>query len=169
MLNLRERPDAASPALAALPPDGSGVEVVALSGDGARAQVNAGEAAGWAALRFLAPNHDSAWTDWQVPPTCAGAEPFWSIQVHVADDSATLTLPEDGPRPLHIAGATMAEGGAPVAGFRFEDMGTTGFATIIGALCRDGMSDRGTGLSIGLFLPGEVGLTGYSGCCRLAP
>ena len=63
----------------------------------------------------------------------------------------------------------MVAGGGRVAGFHLIDTGAPAFATVTAQVCSDGMSDRVMGLAVGLFFTSATGLTGYSGCCRLAP
>ena len=59
VLNVRAAPDPAAPILAELPPDATGVEVIALSDDGAWALLPRPEGQGWASTRFLAPNDET--------------------------------------------------------------------------------------------------------------
>jgi uncharacterized membrane protein len=169
VLNVRAAPDAAADLLATLPPDGTGIEVVGLSPEGTWAQVNAGETAGWVALRFLAREPGPDWTALQRPLGCYGTEPFWSLRIDPAAAIATFETPVEDARPMRIDWATTVAGGPPAAGFMLDDAGAPGFATITTGLCSDGMSDRMMGLSSTLFFAAEGGLTGYSGCCRLLP
>jgi uncharacterized membrane protein len=169
VLNVRAAPDAAAEILDTLAPDATGVEVVALSPGGDWAQVNAGDRAGWVALRFLAREPGPDWTALQSPLVCYGTEPFWSLRIDPAGGVATFETPVESARPMRIDWAVTGAGGPPMAGFMLDDSGAPGFATITPAACSDGMSDRAMGLSAGLFYDSETGPSGYSGCCRLAP
>ncbi|MGQ0567115.1 MAG: SH3 domain-containing protein [Gemmobacter sp.] len=169
VLNVRAEPDAGAAILSGLAPDAARIEVVGLSPDGDWAQVNAGDMAGWVALRFLARDPGPDWTALQTPLACYGTEPFWSLRIDPSAATATFETPIESARPMWIDRAAIVEGGPPAAGFLLRDGGGAGFATVAAGACSDGMSDRMMGLTATLFTPSGTGLSGYSGCCRLAP
>ena len=169
VLNVRAAPDAAAAAIAGLSYDASGIEVVALSADGKWAQVNVDEAAGWAALRFLAREPGPDWTALQSPLECHGTEPFWSLSLNPSGNGAYYELAGNEGFVAAVVWSAAATNGSPVAGFRLDHAEFDGFATVTAGSCSDGMSDRMMGLSVGLFLTTPKGEVGYSGCCTLAP
>ena len=89
VLNVRAAPDPAAPILAELPHDATGVEVIALSDDGAWALLPRPEGQGWASTRFLASDDDPAAIPF--PLRCLGTEPFWSVELR--EDGATWEAP----------------------------------------------------------------------------
>lgn len=164
VLNIRALPDAKSEVIGALAPDATGVEVVALAEGGRWGRVNAGEQAGWAAMRFLAPDDEAPWWQLAAPLSCYGTEPFWGLQIAPGGASARLSDPNAGDHDL--GPATLWDRPMNRAGLGLSFAG--GFATIEARACDDGMSGREYGLSILLF--GGFGGDRYSldGCCSLA-
>ena len=76
VLNLRTGPGTGFPIASTLPPDAKGVEVLALSPDGAWAKTAGPEGPLWAAARFLARQSGAGWDGPETPLTCSGTEPF---------------------------------------------------------------------------------------------
>lgn len=162
VLNIRERPDAGSAVIGTLAPDATGVEVVEIS-DG-WAMVTTGERSGYAALRYLAPEPAPAWNSLQVPLTCLGTEPFWSLEIDPATSELrrrTPDRPEVETTPLTAAwpGSTLAPDMAVVV----ED----GIAVLSPKACSDGMSDRRYGIAIQIFRTGTGYIDRDLGCCML--
>ena len=161
VLNIRERPDADSSILGTLPPDATGVEVIAVN-DG-WAVVNGPELTGYVALRFLAREAGPAWNSLEVPLTCLGTEPFWSLALDPATGVATLNTPEDPEgRALALGQTWPGAMWAPAAAVSLPD----GMAVLYPAECSDGMSDRSYGIAADLFLTGPD-RPRLSGCCLL--
>jgi uncharacterized membrane protein len=169
VLNLRAGPGTGYAVVGSLPPDATGVEVVAPSEDLAWGLVNHGEGAAWARLAFLE-RRPGQWAG-AFPPlaSCFGTEPFWSVSVE--GDAVRLSTPDDAEG---VSGWLAGRWGASGRRDRFaarllwED-GAPGFATIRAERCSDGMSDREYGLSVDL-MPGRGGEGGelLSGCCSLS-
>lgn len=177
VLNVRAAPGASAEMIGSLAPDATGIEVVALSDDGAWGRVNTGEASGWTAMRFLVRQPGQGADDWSTglaPATidCFGTEPFWTLTLR---PGGTLAYSALG----HADGATRPGGYEPLSptastgkrGFfgwlETEPLGLTG---IIGhGTCSDGMSDRLYGLEIDLIVSDGDGDRIATGCCRLRP
>lgn len=164
VLNLRAQPDATAPILGALPPDATGVEVVAVQ-DG-WAAVTVGEVTGHASLRYLVREAGPDWNALETGLICLGTEPFWSLEIDPAKGVATYRSPEDAaPNPSPLTETWPGTPWAPTAAIAFSD----GFAVLRPAACSDGMSDRGYGISVDVFLQGSGSGARRAGCCRLAP
>ncbi|NNU79022.1 SH3 domain-containing protein [Halovulum dunhuangense] len=173
VLHVRENPRATAGLVGSLPPDATGVEVVALSESGDWAQVNIGEASGWVSMSYLAaqPGANADGTYFDRPLRCVGTEPFWTLNVTGGDgpvdltqlSGASLTLsPELRLRLANMAGAAQLLEAATPEGGR-----TT--ATLRRQQCSDGMSDRAYGLSLDMLIRGPGGDAAFvSGCCTLA-
>ena len=162
VLNIRAAASAEAPVIGTLAPDATGVEVVAVQ-DG-WAVVNTGEGNGYAALRFLVRTDGPDWPSLEMPMTCLGTEPFWSLEIDPARSETRLRTPED--EGLQTAPITANWPGLPwssVAAVTLPD----GIAVLSPAECSDGMSDQSYGIAADLFLerPDRMRL---SGCCHLA-
>ena len=168
VLNIRAGPSSAAPVIGTLAPDARGIEVVARSEAGTWGQVNTGERAGWASMRFLErqPGQDeSALPD---PVRCFGTEPFWSLDV------ARSGLRLDGPGIARVetplAARSAASGIRGRYGFAGENVADA--VAVHGIVrreaCTDGMSDRRFGLSLDLLVTSGGVLSQYAGCCSLA-
>jgi uncharacterized membrane protein len=161
MLNIRAAPDANAPVIGALPPEATGVEVIAVT-DG-WAVVNTAEGTGHAALRFLRREDGPAWNSLQAPLTCLGTEPFWSLAIDPAAGETRFATPEvQDPQTAPIGQTWPGQIWAPAAALSLPD----GVAVLSPALCSDGMSDRSYGIAIDLFLQGGDRQR-LSGCCQL--
>jgi len=162
VLNIRERPSADAPVVGALPPDATGVEVIAMSGTWA--QVNTAEQTGYVAARYLLRDPSPAWNALETPLDCFGTEPFWSLAIDPSARTATMVSTDD----LNGTATTIVEiwpgmPWAPVAALSTPE----GTIVLSPAACSDGMSDRSYGIAIDLFLTGPAGGR-LSGCCSLA-
>lgn len=161
-LNVRATPSTTAERIGTLAPGATGIEVVARDATGAWGQVNAGEASGWVALRYLAAQPE-VWVPDSVPPglRCLGTEPFWGLAI--GDGAITWSTPE-GTRSLPSAAAL----DAGVPGDPRRALVADGLtATIAPAACSDGMSDRAFGLEALVVLQGGERL--LTGCCTIAP
>lgn len=161
ILNVRARPDARAPVIGVLAPDAGGVEVIEADETLRWGRVNAGEASGWASLRYLE-RRPGQW-DGAFPAiaACFGTEPFWTLEV--AGDRLEWITP--GGR---VAGEVSARLGSVARrdrhGLAGSVEGAPLAAVIRGERCGDGMSDRAYGLAFDAILGSVV----YSGCCTLA-
>lgn len=169
VLNIRAEPSASAARLGALAPGAAGVEVTALSPDGRWGRVNAGEASGWVAMRYLARQTGPGWDGLAAPLACSGTEPFWSADYDPAARAFTLRTPEDpAGRRLDVLWHRATAGRSGRIGVLLPE----GFALLAAEDCSDGMSDRAYGLSISLFPAAgpaaEGAAAGLSGCCSLA-
>lgn len=173
VLNIRTMPDASASILSELPPNATGIEVIALDPTGKWAQVNTHEFAGWVATRYLAPEQ-SAWVHGELPKTlrCVGTEPFWSLRA----DGPQMILSEPGnpdPTERRLNLRRVMDRGfegerlrALIAG---DGIGRL-TAVIQPAACSDGMSDRSFGLNATVILDGQSAPSRMlTGCCSVAP
>lgn len=158
VLNLRAEPSASSEKLGELAANATGVEVVDLTFDGKWGRVNAGEIAGWVAMRYLArrPDHPDLWLTPRL--VCSGTEPFWSLTI---DQGVSARFDPMADQAQSMPAGTLKPGVAVVNRFMIA-LGDN-LAIIRQEQCHDGMSDRAYGLEISLVLGDSL----YSGCCSL--
>ncbi len=171
VLNIRVGPDAESAAMGSLPPNSKAVEVVVLSPDGKWGQVNAGEGAGWVALRFLHKRDRPDWFALEYSLECSGTEPFWTLFVDPPTKTAHINTPEEEGPELDITGAWPGTAGQPIAAVQYASEEASGVAVLRGQVCSDGMSDQSFGIWLDLFQaasPDQPART-LHGCCRLTP
>lgn len=161
VLNIRAAPDAGAEVIGTLAPDATGVEILSVAGGWGL--VNAGEASGYVAMRFLERADAPDWNLLETPLTCLGTEPFWSLQIDPEGRKATFSSPGDTNGPaldnVHLWPATPW---APAAAVGLP----VGTAVLQPLHCSDGMSERSFGISVDLFL-GAPDTMRLSGCCRL--
>lgn len=160
VLNIRAAPDSAARIIGSFSPDATGIEVIAES-DG-WASVNSGEGLGYVAARFLRAEAGSPWYRLDRPISCFGTEPFWSFDIdgrQMTTSFASAGAADPVSRP--VLGLWAGEAWAPTAAVKIAE----GMAVLRPASCSDGMSDRGYGIAIDLFLNG--GDHRISGCCTL--
>lgn len=161
VLNIRAAPDAGSAIIGALSPDATAVEVIAVE-DG-WALVNTKDGSGYAAIRFLKRMDEPDWNSLQTPLTCLGTEPFWSLVLDPATDTAKLVASDDqNGYSLQIEQSWPGNLWAPAAALSLPQ-GTVVFHP---AECSDGMSERSYGIAVDLFLT-QPEKQRLSGCCRL--
>jgi uncharacterized membrane protein len=161
VLNIRAQPDANAPIIGEIPPDAMGVEVVAVS-DG-WAVVNTPDVTGYVALRFLEREEGPPWNALELPLTCLGTEPFWSLALDPVAGTAKFSTPEDAEAHNLTLGQTWPGAPwAPSAAVSLPD----GMAVFSPAECSDGMSERSYGIAADLFLTGPDRQR-LSGCCLL--
>jgi uncharacterized membrane protein len=167
VLNVREHPDASAPIIGTLAPDTAGVEVVDLDSTGRWARVNAGERAGWAAMRYLQAE-SNLWIPGALPPglVCLGTEPFWSLR---PDSHRVIYSTPEAERALPL-GAALDTGlpGDPRRVLIAVDGEGRLTATIAPKTCSDGMSDRAYGLGVAVVLEGPGAPELRTGCCSIA-
>lgn len=173
VLNLREEPSAGAGVAGSLAADATGIEVVRLSPDGKWGRVSRGEGAAWVSMRYLARQPAAGWETLGQPLRCLGTEPFWAFDLDTPAGQIRLSRPgQSDPLPLAIDWSRFGSGAGGFAGLSLSDgQGGTGFASLTGAACSDGMSDREFSISVRLFLnlqdPDSTGRSGYFGCCTL--
>lgn len=154
-LNLRSSPDAKAAKTGTLPPDASGITVVAVDTKGADwVKIKKGAASGWVNAKFLAYE-----TDTPVRLTCAGTEPFWSMNVGYGfaalefnGDKSKLALDEPELPAARSEPWLIPVHGKP--GFLLVDKPEK--------MCSDGMSDNNYPYSM-LVRAGDVFA---EGCCK---
>ena len=170
VLNIREAPDAKSAIIGTLAPDATGIEVVGTDRSGQWGQVNAGERAGWVAMRFLT-NRTDVWQPGALPAgfTCGGTEPFWSVQT--VENGLVLTQPGMDERKLTLR-KVMDRGveGEPTRGMIAGDDKGRLTAVMQPQQCSDGMSDRAYALAVTVIMDGQDSPSRMlTGCCSIAP
>ena len=171
VLKIRAAADASSAAMGSLASYAKAVEVVAVSPDGKWAQINAGEGAGWVALRFLHKPDQSDWFALAFNLECSGTEPFWTLFVDPADKSVHINTPDEEGPEIDITGVWPGTAAQPTATVQFASKEASGIALLRWQTCSDGMSDQAFGISLDLFQaagpnrPAQI----LHGCCRLAP
>lgn len=163
VLPIRTHPDAASDIAGSIAPFTIGVEVVAISDDGAWGMVSTGEGNGWVAMRFLQATPPPKLGLIPRPLTCLGIEPFWQLRL---DGIATATYAT----PDADMTMTIAEEVVTREGYFLRISGSMGHdRTLIirRAACSDGMSDRQFGFALTMFssLSGTQRIN--TGCCTL--
>ncbi|MEZ5720797.1 MAG: SH3 domain-containing protein [Paracoccaceae bacterium] len=176
VLNVRAAPSAEAEITGSFAPAETGIEVIALSDDGAWGRVNAGEQAGWTSMHFLARQPGQTAEDWDAgfaPMTlaCFGTEPFWTLSIHPGEllDYSALDFGDGTAQP---GGYTAVAGSASTGKRGFfgwldaEPVGFTGIVSTEALL--DGMSDRDYGFAIDLILSDTDGDRLAAGCCRLS-
>lgn len=171
VLNVRVSPDAESAAMGSLPPNAKAVEVVALSPDGKWGQVNAGEGAGWVALRFLHRQDRPDWFALDYSLECSGTEPFWTLFIDPTTKSVHINTPDEEGPELDIIGSWLGTAAQPVAALQYASEDSSGIAVMRGQACSDGMSDQSYGIGLDLFQAAGADLPARTlhGCCHLAP
>ena len=169
VLNIRASAAADVAILASLPPDAKAVEVVALSTDGKWAQVNAGEAAGWVALRYLRRQDRPDWFALQSSLVCSGTEPFWTL--YLDPKSAHINTPDEEGPELDLIAVWPGTPQNQTAAVQYASEDANGIAVLRGQACSDGMSDQSFGIALDLFQAASPGRPPQTlhGCCNLAP
>jgi uncharacterized membrane protein len=170
-LDLRAEPDAAAEILGSLPADARGIEVVALSEDGAWGLVGQGEGGGWLAMEGLSRQPDqSPWWQLRAPLRCLGTEPFWSLSISAAAGSGTFNTPEPPALDLQTQSVWPGSDWMRTAGVTLSGGDATATLVLTGGACSDGMSDRTYGIAATLLLSGGPigGDTPLTGCCTLS-
>jgi uncharacterized membrane protein len=161
VLNIRAMPDPDAAIIGTLAPDATGVEVVSVA-DG-WALLNAGEATGYANLRFLTRAEGPAWNALQAPLRCLGTEPFWSLTIDPRAGTANFSQPDDlGGKTSALAQTWPGAPWAPAAAPSLPE----GLAVLYPAECSDGMSERSYGITVDIFMTGSD-RSRLSGCCLL--
>lgn len=170
-LNIREAPSASSSLLGSFPPGTEGVEVTGLSPDGRWGRVNLEERSGWVSLRYMARQPGPDWSALARPLACFGTEPFWSLNFKASEGTAAFNRMGEAQIGLWVNWAAPVSGRRGQVGLAIEGPARTGFLTLTGQDCSDGMSDRAYGIAVALFLNGTGSSTteaqGWSGCCSL--
>ncbi len=161
-LHVHAEPDAATPVLGTLAPGTAGVEVVATDATGRWGQVNAGEAAGWAALGRLVRRVGPEDGAFPAVAACFGTEPFWQLRL----EGKAAIWSEPGREAAGRVVSRLSSIARPDRhGLVAELEGALLTGVIATRPCSDGMSDRAYGLAFDAVHSGAV----LSGCCSLAP
>ncbi|MEC9344147.1 MAG: SH3 domain-containing protein [Pseudomonadota bacterium] len=170
-LNIRAEPRSDAPVVGSFAPGAGRIDVLEVRANAGApwGRVIAGEANGWVAMRFLAPDTAEPIEGTGVPValTCGGTEPFWSLTF--SQSRLRLSSPAEGDQVFDLAARTTAEGRYN----RFALVATRADRRLTAVLargpaCSDGMSDRDYGWRIDLVdEAGELRL--FEGCCHLPP
>lgn len=168
VLNVRSGPGVQFGVVGALAHDATRVSVTAI--DGNWAQVNAGETAGWAALKYLSARPPVDLTT-ATRVTCSGTEPFWSLDT-VPGDKALLTTP-DSPLVDVFKAWKFKRLPASLEKYLLHGEATGRELSVLAqpAVCNDGMSDRVYAIDVTVIVSGtgwEKGGVVYAGCCALS-
>ncbi len=169
VLNIRAAPKASSALVGRLPRNAKGVEVVAITADRSWATVNTSEGTGFVALRFLSQQSGADWGALEAAVFCRGTEPFWALDIEPAQGNVTNSTPDGAPLTAKITAIWQSTPYHSTAAVAFKGAGIDGLASLHGAACSDGMSDRIYGIALDLFLRDESGqaTAALSGCCTL--
>ncbi|WP_292287292.1 SH3 domain-containing protein [Marivita sp.] len=171
VLNIRAEPRATSADIGDLAQDAKRIEVFGFDASGNWAHIARNGRDGWIATRFLARDKVATLADSTVPIglVCGGTEPFWALALHGAE--ARYSHPADGDTDFALDTVDVAEGhrGSPALITASADTNEVIEATITGATCTDGMSDRDYGWLVTMQLrkPGQQRF--LKGCCHLPP
>ncbi len=166
VLNLRTGPGTAHPVADTLAPDATGIEVLAIHDGWAR--IGRGETTLFASAQFLErqPGQDDPAVISNLPVTCVGTEPFWTVRF---EDEGYLSYQFLGQDSVGIDLNNFATSGNDLRSSSFEGSGDA--SPVLGVLrrtqCFDGMSDREFGIAIEFFPQVTGGLQHLTGCCRL--
>ncbi|WP_425074380.1 COG3650 family protein [Sagittula sp. S175] len=163
-LNVRAGPGVNHGVVGALAHDQKRVEVLGVQGNWA--QVNTGEVAGWASLKFLEPRPAEPLADAK-GLRCFGTEPFWELDI-TPGDTARLRKPDSPLVDVFQVGA-LERAPAMVEKHVLRGVGAARELAVVvqPAQCSDGMSDRSYALDVTVIVTGAQGPT-YAGCCSLA-
>lgn len=168
-LNIRSAPIASSQDIGDLPFDATGVEITGFNSDLTWARISAGERDGWVSTRFLQPDTVQTFPETSIPHglICGGTEPFWALGLYGND--ARYSHPEDGDTDFAFDSASVAEGrlGSPALITLATQSNEVIEATLTGAICSDGMSDRTYGWSVTMQLIAPGKRRFLEGCCSL--
>jgi len=167
VLNVRQRPSAASPIVGSLAPDAFPVEIIrSKNGWG---YVAANEGMGWVSKHFLEQISFANFAKTNFPEglSCSGTEPFWRLVM--TNNKITYSGMDQAAKTYFLveSGQMQNRGGATsfVIG---QNNGQPLTGIVSNQLCSDGMSDIDYARRIDLLIYGEGGTSAYSGCCQVA-
>ena len=169
VLNVRSEPSASSADIGDLAYDARGIEAFEFDSTGNWARIALNERDGWVATRFLTRDDVATLGESTVPQglICGGTEPFWTLGLYGSD--ARYSHPTDGDTDFAFDSIVTAEGrlGSPALLTLATEDNRVIEATVSGAICFDGMSDRSYGwtITMQLIAPGQRRF--LSGCCQL--
>lgn len=168
-LNVRAEPSASSADIGDLAHDARQVEVFEFDSTGNWARIALNERDGWVATRFLTRDEVATLGISTIPQglTCGGTKPFWALGLYGED--ARYSHPTDGDTDFAYETIMVAEGrlGSPALVMLATEDDTVIEATLSGASCNDGMSDRSYGWTITLQRIALGERRFLSGCCHL--
>jgi uncharacterized membrane protein len=169
ILNVRSEPSASSADIGDLAYDARGIEAFEFDSTGNWARIALNERDGWVATRFLTRDDVATLGESTLPQglICGGTEPFWALGLYGSD--ARYSHPTDGDTDFAFDSIVTAEGrlGSPALLTLATEGNRVIEATVSGAICFDGMSDRSYGwtITMQLIAPGQRRF--LSGCCQL--
>ena len=145
------------------------IEAFEFDATGNWARIALNERDGWISTRFLTRDELPTIGDTTIPQgiVCGGTEPFWALGLY--GDDARYSHPTDGDMDFALDDVRVAEGrlGSPALITVATDRNEVIEATLTGARCYDGMSDRSYGWSVTLQLIVPGNRRFLSGCCAL--
>lgn len=169
VLNVRAEPSARSADIGDLAHDARRIEAFEFDATGNWARIALNERDGWISTRFLTRDAVPTLGDTTIPEgiICGGTEPFWALGLYGED--ARYSHPVDGDINFAFDSIVVAEGrlGSPALVTISAENTRVIEATLAGATCFDGMSDRSYAWSITMQMiaPGQRRF--LSGCCQL--
>ncbi|WBU64100.1 COG3650 family protein [Paracoccus aerodenitrificans] len=165
VLNIRESPSADAAIIGSLPPDATGIEIVATHGNWGA--MNVGERSGWVSMRYLTYRTD-VWNADALPEnfSCSGTEPFWSFEPRA--EGLVWWTPEGETVYDRLTVLDTGVFRSPRRGLVAQGDAGRLMASVTNAACNDGMSERQFGLEATVILE-DVSTQLYSGCCQIAP
>lgn len=169
VLNVRSEPSGGSADIGDLAYNARRIEAFEFDATGNWARIALNERDGWVATRFLTRDEVPTLGNTTVPQglICGGTEPFWALGLY--GDDARYSHPVDGDTDFAFDSIVTAEGrlGSPALVTLATEDSRVIEATITGATCFDGMSDRSYGwaITMQLIAPGQRRF--LSGCCQL--
>lgn len=162
-LNVRAAPNAQADIIGEFGASETDIEVTGLDDSGEWGRVNAGETAGWAAMRFLSRQDGQVFPE---PKRCFGTEPFWSLTFD--SEGATFTKLGETGRKLSQLTRVGSTTGPNKMGYVLSSGAYAAMGVVTRETCGDGMSDQVYGFSLDLIeLGGRNNRRLYSGCCSL--
>ena len=169
VLNVRSEPSASSADIGDLAYDAHRIEALEFDSTGNWARIALNERDGWVATRFLTRDEVPTLGETTLPQglICGGTEPFWALGLYGTD--ARYSHPVDGDSDFAFDSIVTAEGrlGSPALVTLATEDSRVIEATILGATCFDGMSDRSYGWTITMQLIALGQRRFLSGCCQL--
>lgn len=169
VLNVRAAPSASSADIGDLAHDATRIEAFTFDPTGNWARIALNERDGWVSTRYLTRDEVPTIGSSTIPEglVCGGTEPFWALGLY--GEEARYSHPVDGDTDFTFDSLSVAEGrlGSPALITVATEDGQVIEATLSGAECTDGMSDRSYGwtITMQLIAPGKRRF--LSGCCQL--
>ncbi len=163
-LNVREAPSSESKDVGDLAPGAQPFEILETDASGEWGRILWLEKTAWVALRFMQPIELPHLENTIVPIglLCAGAEPFWTMEIESAENAVLST--SDSVTPMSLSNVSVSKNRAkdPVA-IELLSSSTTAITVVSRNACSDGMSDINYSWAAEIIMQPELKL--LSGCC----